>query len=168
MRREAGSIARESVFGRSDSKSAFRTNSPASCQWCFGRGCCDSSSNSRLRSKSIACTTLDAISEELWAKESGELQEQLRRVRAEMERHDGASQASETAGLQTLELARSASTSDIGKTRTNKRPMKTVVSNSTFGRESLSPTSIKPFQECANRGKSGEWLGALDDFLAHP
>jgi len=38
----------------------------------------------------------DAISEELWTKESGELQEQLMRVRAEMERHDGASQAYES------------------------------------------------------------------------
>ena len=36
----------------------------------------------------------DAISDELWTEKSGELQEQLRRVRAEMERHDGASQAS--------------------------------------------------------------------------
>ena len=50
----------------------------------------------------------DAISDELWTEKSGELQEQLRRVRAEMERHDGASQAYETAGLQTIELARSA------------------------------------------------------------
>jgi hypothetical protein len=41
--------------------------------------------------------------------------------------------------------------------------MKTVVSNSTFGRESLSPTSIKPFDECANGGKSGDWLAALGD-----
>jgi hypothetical protein len=42
--------------------------------------------------------------------------------------------------------------------------MKTVVSNSTFGRESLSPTSIKPFDECANGGKTEDWLAALDDF----
>ena len=57
----------------------------------------------------------DAISDELWTEKSAELHEQLRRVRAEMERHDGASQAYETAGLQTLELARSAYTSDIRK-----------------------------------------------------
>jgi hypothetical protein len=104
----------------------------------------------------------DAISHELWTEKSGELQEQLRRVRAGMERHDRASQAYETAGLQTLELARSAYTSAIRKDRTNKRPMKTVVSNSTFGRESLSPTSIKPFDECANGAKvesgSSGWI----------
>ena len=57
----------------------------------------------------------DAISDDLWTEKSAELHEQLRRVRAEMERHDGASQAYETAGLQTLELARSAYTSDIRK-----------------------------------------------------
>jgi hypothetical protein len=59
-----------------------------------------------------------------------------------MQRHDGASQAYETAGLQTLELAPALIRPTFGKTRTNKRPMKTVVSISTFGRESLSPTSI--------------------------
>ena len=100
----------------------------------------------------------DAISDELWTEKSGELQEQLRRVRAEMERHDGARQAYETAGLQTLELARSAYIRrTLGKTRTNKRPMKTVVSNSTFGRESLSPTSIKPFASARSRA-----LGAAE------
>jgi Rod binding domain-containing protein len=34
----------------------------------------------------------DAISDELWTTKSVELREQLRRVRAEMERHEGASQ----------------------------------------------------------------------------
>lgn len=49
-----------------------------------------------------------------------------------------------------------------GKTRT-KRPMNTVVSNSTFGRESLSPTAIKPFDEGgAIGGKTEEWLVRLD------
>jgi hypothetical protein len=50
----------------------------------------------------------DAISDELWTMKSAELQEELRRVRGEMERHEGASQAYETAGLQILELAQSA------------------------------------------------------------
>ncbi|HET9762737.1 MAG TPA: hypothetical protein VFR50_04445 [Casimicrobiaceae bacterium] len=71
----------------------------------------------RLQQQQLAAITVDrvyddrlndAISDELWTEKSGELQEQLRRVRAEMERHDGASQAHETAGLQTPELARSA------------------------------------------------------------
>ena len=50
----------------------------------------------------------DAISDEFWTAKSGELQDELRRVRAEMERHEGASEAYETAGLQILELAQSA------------------------------------------------------------
>jgi hypothetical protein len=44
----------------------------------------------------------DAISDELWTAKSRELQEELRRVRAEMERHEGASEAYGTAGLQIL------------------------------------------------------------------
>ena len=47
----------------------------------------------------------DAIPEELWNSKSTALQEELRQVRTEMERHDVASQAYETAGLQILELA---------------------------------------------------------------
>ena len=49
-----------------------------------------------------------AISDELWTAKSSELQEELRRVRTEMERHEGASEAYEAAGLQILELAQSA------------------------------------------------------------
>jgi hypothetical protein len=40
----------------------------------------------------------DVISDELWTTKSAELQEELRRVRAEMERHEGASQAYELQG----------------------------------------------------------------------
>ena len=40
----------------------------------------------------------DAISDELWATKSGELQEELRRVRAEMERHEGASRRTRPQG----------------------------------------------------------------------
>ena len=50
----------------------------------------------------------DAISDEFWTAKSGELQDELRRVRAEMERHERASEAYETAGLQILELVQSA------------------------------------------------------------
>jgi hypothetical protein len=50
----------------------------------------------------------DAISDELWTTKANELQEELRRVRTEMERYEGASQAYEAAGLQVLELEQSA------------------------------------------------------------
>ena len=105
----------------------------------------------------------DAISDELWTTKSGELQEELRRVRAEMERHEGASEAYEAAGLQILELAQSAYSSYVTKNpREQARLVKTVVSNSTFDRGSLSPTYIKPFDVFANGGKTGDWLLRLD------
>jgi hypothetical protein len=107
----------------------------------------------------------DAISDELWTTKSAELQEELRRVRAEMECHEGASEAYEAAGLQILELAQSAYSSYVTKNpREQARLVKTVVSNSTFDRGSLSPTYIKPFDVFANGGKTGDWLAALDDF----
>jgi hypothetical protein len=109
----------------------------------------------------------DVISDELWTTKSGELQEELRRVRAEMERHEGASQAYETAGLQILELAQSAYSSYVTKNpREQARLVKTVVSNSTFDRGSLSPTYIKPFDVFANGGRTGDWLLRLDSYEA--
>jgi hypothetical protein len=105
----------------------------------------------------------DAISDELWTTKSAELQEELRRVRTEMERHEGASQAYETAGLQILELAQSAYSSYVTKNpREQARLVKIVVSNSTFDRGSLSPSYIKPFDVFATGGKTGDWLLRLD------
>jgi hypothetical protein len=82
-----------------------------------------------------------------------------------MERHEVASDAYEAAGLQILELAQTAYSSYVAKNpREQARLVKTLVSNSTFDRGSLSPTYIKPFDVFANGGKTGDWLGALDDF----
>jgi hypothetical protein len=97
----------------------------------------------------------DVISDELCTTKSAELQEELRRVRTEMERHEGASQAYEAAGLKIPELAQSAYSSYVTKNpREQARLVKTVVSNSTFDRGSLSPTYIKPFDVFANGGKT--------------
>ena len=105
----------------------------------------------------------DAISDELWTAKSAELQDELRRVRTEMERHEGASQAYETAGLQILELAQTVYSSYVARNpREQARLVKTVVSNSTFDRGSLSPTYVKPFDVFANGGKTGDWLLRLD------
>jgi hypothetical protein len=80
-----------------------------------------------------------------------------------MERHEGASEAYEAAGLQILELAQSAYSSYVTKNpREQARLVKTVVSNSTFDRGSLSPTYIKPFDVFAHGGKTGDWLLRLD------
>lgn len=83
----------------------------------------------------------DVISDELWTAKSSELQEELRSVRTEMERHEGASQAYERAGFQILELAQSAYSSYVAENaREQARLVETVASNSTFDRGSLSST----------------------------
>ncbi len=88
----------------------------------------------------------DAIPEEPWNSKSAALQDELRQVRTEMERHEVASQAYETAGLQILELAQTAYSSYVAKNpHEQARLIKTLVSNSTFDRGSLSPTYVKPF-----------------------
>lgn len=105
----------------------------------------------------------ERISEELWTAKSAQLQEELRRVRTEMERHEAAGQAYESAGLQILELAQTAYSSYVAQTpHEQARLVKTVVSNSTFDRGSLSPTYIKPFDVFATGGKTGDWLLGLD------
>lgn len=50
----------------------------------------------------------DAIPEDLWTSKSAALQDELRQVRTEMERHAVARQADETAGLQILGLTQTA------------------------------------------------------------
>ena len=97
----------------------------------------------------------DAIPDELWTTKSAELQEELRRVRTEMERHEVASDAYEAAGLQILELAQTAYSSYVAKNPLEQaRLVKTLVSNSTFDRGSLSPTYIKPFDVLASGSKT--------------
>jgi len=84
-----------------------------------------------------------------------------------MERHEVATQAYETAGLQILELAQTAYSSCVAKNpHEQARLIKTLVSNSTFDRGSLSPTYVKPFDVFAKGSETTtrDWLAALDDF----
>ena len=72
-----------------------------------------------------------------------------------MERHEVASEAYETAGLQILELAQTAYSSYVAKNpHEQARLVKTVVSNSTFDRGNLCPTYVKPFDVFANGAKT--------------
>ena len=48
--------------------------------------------------------------------------------------------------------------------RERARLVKTVVSNCSFDRGSLSPTDVKPFDLFASGARTGDWLAALDDF----
>jgi site-specific DNA recombinase len=105
----------------------------------------------------------DAIPEELWNAKSTELQEELRRVRTQMERHEHASEAYEATGLQILELAQTAYLSYVARnSREQARLIKTFVSNCTFDRGSLCPTYVKPFETFAAGSKTGDWLLRLD------
>ncbi len=98
----------------------------------------------------------DAIPEKLWNSKSAALQDELRRVRTEMERPEVTSQAYEAAGLQILELAQTASY--VAKNpHEQARLIKALVSNSTFDRGSLSPTYVKPFDVFAKGSETGDF-----------
>ena len=80
-----------------------------------------------------------------------------------MERHEVASEADQAAGLQIQELAQTAYSSYVAKNpREQARLVKTLVSNSTFDRGSLSPTYIKPFDDPRGEAKleigSSGWI----------
>jgi hypothetical protein len=85
----------------------------------------------RLDERAVGVSRLaDAIPEELWNSKSAALQDELRQVRTEMERHGVASQAYETAGLQILELAQTAYSSYVAKNpHEQARLIKTLVTN---------------------------------------
>ena len=78
-----------------------------------------------------------------------------------MERYEGASHAYEAAGLQILELAQNAYSSYYKNPREQARLVKTVVSNSTSDRGSLSPTYIEPFDVFRECRQTGDWLTVL-------
>jgi hypothetical protein len=91
---------------------------------------------------------------------AGDLIASRARIPAEML----ASHAYETAGLQILELAQTAYSSYVAKNpHEQARSIKTLVSNSTFDRGSLSPTYVKPFDVFA---KGSETPRGVADWLA--
>jgi hypothetical protein len=120
------------------------------------------------RRRIVTCRPTAAVDEaqcakELWTSKSAELQEELRRVRTEMERHEVASEAYEAAGLRILELAQTVYSSYVTRNpREQAILVKTVVSNSTYDRGTLSPTYVKPFDVLARGSKTGDWLLGLD------
>ena len=84
-------------------------------------------------------------------------------MRVEMERHEGASQAYETAGLQILELAQSAYSSYVTK---NSREQARLVKNSRIELHVRSRKSFSDLHKAVRRvrewGKTGDWLLRLD------
>ena len=86
------------------------------------------------------------ISDELWNAKSAELEDELQRVRAEMARHEHASHDYEATGLQILELAQTAYSLYVTRNPHDQAKLvKTLLSNCTFDRGSLTPTYVKPF-----------------------
>jgi hypothetical protein len=81
------------------------------------------------------------ISDELWTSKSTELEAELQRVRADMERHERASHEYEATRLQILEFAQNAYSLYVAQNpREQARLVKTLLSNCSFDRGSLTPT----------------------------
>jgi hypothetical protein len=97
----------------------------------------------------------DRIPEELWSAKSAGAGRDAG--------HEAAGLAYESAGLHILELAQSAYSSYVARNPHDQaRLVRTLVSNSTFDRGSLSPVYVKPFDVFAAGAKSGDWLARLD------
>jgi site-specific DNA recombinase len=108
------------------------------------------------------------IPEDLWTSKSAELEDELRRVRAEMAHHERASHDYERAGLQILELAQTAYSLYVAqKPLEQARLLKTLLSNCTFDRGTLCPTYRKPFDLFAKGTETGDWLLGLDSNQQH-
>ncbi len=104
----------------------------------------------------------DQIPEELWTAKSTELQDELRRVRTEMERHEGEPGVRSSRVPDSRTRANRVFVVSAKKPHEQARLIKTLVSNSTFDRGTLSPTYIKPFDVFATGRKTGDWLLGLD------
>ena len=103
------------------------------------------------------------ISDELWNKKSAELEDELQRVRGEMASHEHASHDYEATGVQILELAQSAYSLYVTKKPHDQAQLvKTLLSNCSFDRGSLTATYVKPFDLFAAGAKNGDWLLGLD------
>jgi len=105
----------------------------------------------------------DRISEELWTRKSQELEAELHRIRAEMERLERPDAHVAVNGQRLLELAQNAYSLYVTQNRQEQaRWVKTLLSNCSFDRLSLSPTYNKPFDLFAQGAKTGDWLLRLD------
>lgn len=99
------------------------------------------------------------IPDELWSRKSAELEAESQRIRAEMAQHERASHEYEATGLQILELAQSAYSLYVAENpHEQARLVKTLLSNCSFDRGTLTPTYIKPFDLFARGSETGVWL----------
>jgi site-specific DNA recombinase len=103
------------------------------------------------------------ITDELWVRKSGEWEAELASVRRETARHERASRDYAATGSKILELAKNAHNLFIRQDpREQARLLKTLVSNSTFDRGSLSVAYVKPFDLLVEGNETENWLGGRD------
>ncbi len=103
------------------------------------------------------------ITDELWGRKSAEWEAELSAIRRETARHERASHDYAATGSKILELAKNAHNLFIRQDpREQARLLKTLVSNSTFDRGSLSVAYVKPFDLLVEGNETGNWLGGRD------
>jgi site-specific DNA recombinase len=103
------------------------------------------------------------ITADLWERKSREWEAELQAVRRETGRHEHASHDYVVTGLKILELAKDAPRL-FGRQNPAEQAklLRTLVSNCTFDRGSLSVTYIKPFDLLVEGNEKGDWLGRRD------
>jgi hypothetical protein len=100
------------------------------------------------------------ITDELWQRKSREWEAELQAVCRETARHETASHDYVVTGLKILELAKDAARLFESQNSAEQgRLLKTLVSNCTFDRGSLSATYIKPFDLLVEGNEKGGLAG---------
>jgi len=102
------------------------------------------------------------ITDELWLRKS-DWEAELASIRRETARHERASHDYGATGSKILELAKNAHNLFIRQDpHEQARLLKTLVSNSTFDRGSLSVAYVKPFDLLVEGNETENWLGGRD------
>ena len=99
----------------------------------------------------------------MWSRKSHEWEAELEAIRLETGRHEKASRDYTVTGSRILELAKQAHSLFVRQSSEEQaRLLKTLLSNCTFDRGSLSATYSKPFDMLVEGNVSGDWLGGRD------
>jgi site-specific DNA recombinase len=103
------------------------------------------------------------ISDEMWSRKSQEWEGELEAIRRETGRYEGASRDYAVTGSRILELAKNAHYLFIRQnSHEQARLLRTLLSNCTFDRGTLSATYTKPFDLLVDGNENGDWLGGRD------
>lgn len=103
------------------------------------------------------------ITDELWARKSQEWESELEAIRRETSRHEKASHDYAVTGANILELAKNAHNLFVRRnSQQQAQLLKTLLSNCTFDRGTLSATYSKPFDFLVAGNESGDWLGGRE------